>query len=208
MHFGLSSKLGVAGNNIEMNGRNIWDLETARDTLVNACNKKNNIEPVLVIQSLVHLERSLMKRNNSNTSDFLDRKVNLSSLNGAWRLVFTTGTTDLRKRFGSINYFPVKAIQTFDTEKLLISNGIYFGETSIVRFFGTFSWSSKLNKMEFDFNSMRLFGFLINLPIQKEPKKKAGGRVAPFFKWIYVDDQIAAARGGGGGLAVWKRETQ
>lgn len=27
----------------------------------------------------------------------------------------------------------------------------------------------------------------------------------PFFSWIYVDDSIAVARGGGGGLAIWAR---
>ena len=27
----------------------------------------------------------------------------------------------------------------------------------------------------------------------------------PFFNWIDADDEIATARGGGGGLALWKR---
>ena len=28
----------------------------------------------------------------------------------------------------------------------------------------------------------------------------------PFFNWISADEQIATARGGGGGLALWKRD--
>jgi hypothetical protein len=27
----------------------------------------------------------------------------------------------------------------------------------------------------------------------------------PFFNWISADDKIATARGGGGGLALWKK---
>ena len=27
-----------------------------------------------------------------------------------------------------------------------------------------------------------------------------------FFNWISADDEVATARGGGGGLALWKRE--
>jgi hypothetical protein len=28
----------------------------------------------------------------------------------------------------------------------------------------------------------------------------------PFFNWISADERIATARGGGGGLALWKRD--
>ena len=34
--------------------------------------------------------------------------------------------------------------------------------------------------------------------IEKQGKK-------PFFNWISADDSIATARGGGGGLALWRR---
>jgi hypothetical protein len=33
--------------------------------------------------------------------------------------------------------------------------------------------------------------------------EKQGKRA--FFNWITADDRIATARGGGGGLALWKR---
>jgi len=32
-----------------------------------------------------------------------------------------------------------------------------------------------------------------------EQKKK------PFFNWVSADEKVATARGGGGGLALWKR---
>jgi len=35
-------------------------------------------------------------------------------------------------------------------------------------------------------------------------KNSQEGRKA-FFNWISADDNIATARGGGGGLALWKR---
>ena len=28
----------------------------------------------------------------------------------------------------------------------------------------------------------------------------------PFFNWISADENVATARGGGGGLALWKRD--
>lgn len=30
----------------------------------------------------------------------------------------------------------------------------------------------------------------------------------PFFNWIFADEDIAIARGGGGGLALWRRDLQ
>ena len=30
----------------------------------------------------------------------------------------------------------------------------------------------------------------------------------PFFNWVSADEEIATARGGGGGLALWKRDLE
>ena len=73
--------------------------------------------------------------------------------------------------------------------------------------------------MEFDFNELLILN-LINLNLGKGEAAKIGassglgsesnvenakrGRQA-FFNWISADENIATARGGGGGLALWKR---
>jgi hypothetical protein len=35
--------------------------------------------------------------------------------------------------------------------------------------------------------------------------KGAPAKANPFFKWVYADGALAAARGRSGGLALWKR---
>ena len=35
--------------------------------------------------------------------------------------------------------------------------------------------------------------------------KMIADKKKPFFNWISADDKIATARGGGGGLALWKK---
>ena len=36
----------------------------------------------------------------------------------------------------------------------------------------------------------------------------SGGNGSPMFLWISANEEIATARGGGGGLALWKRDTE
>lgn len=133
--------------------------------------------------------------------------------------MFTTGTVDTQKKTGRINYFPLKAVQSFNTDTMAISNAIYLGNFPLIQFFGEFEWLTKQRKLEFDFDQIGLLGLKIDLPkggaakigsstglgsennvemIEKQGKK-------PFFNWISADSDIATARGGGGGLALWKR---
>jgi hypothetical protein len=143
----------------------------------------------------------------------------LEKLNGSWRLVFTTGTVDTQKKIGKVNYFPLKAVQSFDTTSMDISNGIYAGNVELLKFFGDFEWKDAARKLEFDFDEISVLGFRFKLPkggaaqlgkqtglgaAENVEREKKG--VKPFFNWISADDDIATARGGGGGLALWKRD--
>merc|ERR1712083_1094801 len=135
----------------------------------------------------------------------------LSALDGAWRLVFTTGTVDTQKRVGAINYFPIKAVQSFNCRDRSISNGIYVGDFALLKFFGDFDWDEKRRRLSFDFDSIAFLGFRFNLPRGGAAKigastglgaeknvqlaKQQGKRA--FFNWISADESIATARGGG-----------
>eukprot|EP01035_Chromulina_nebulosa_P025527 gene25527-33321_t len=103
-------------------------------------------------------------------------------LDGSWRLVFTTGD------------YPV------------------------LKFYGKHQWFDKPRKLEFDFDVIQVFGFKINLPKggaatigsttglgSEENIKLINKNRKPFFNWISASDDYATARGGGGGLALWKR---
>ena len=130
-----------------------------------------------------------------------------------------TGTAKSQERLGArINYFPFKAIQAFDTNTWAISNAIYIGEFPVIQFFGDFDFNLKSRKLEFDFDTISIFGFKINLGKGQAAQIGASSGLGSdsnvvnakrdrkaFFNWIAADESIATARGGGGGLALWKR---
>lgn len=99
-----------------------------------------------------------------------------------------------------------------------ISNGIYIGDWNVLQFFGDFDFDLKKRKLEFDFDTISIFG--LKIPLQQGQAAQIGassglgseGNVQlakkdrqAFFNWISADETIATARGGGGGLALWKR---
>ena len=187
------------------------EIDTIKELLIKASNKEVD-DTDSIVDGLLKLEKLMRKKNTYD--DNKTSQDTLNNLNGAWRLIFTTGTVNTQKKLGGrINYFPLKAVQTFDTETYKISNGIYLGEFAILKFFGTFTWNLKARKLEFDFDEISLLGLLIGLP--KGGAQKIGSSTGlgspnpkPFFNWISADESIggvATARGGGGGLALWRK---
>eukprot|EP00976_Prorocentrum_cordatum_P081747 1184535-Prorocentrum_minimum.AAC.3 len=100
-------------------------IASARDVLVSAAATKASDGDV-VVDALLTLEKSM--RAKAKQDPEVSKKT-LAQLNGAWRLVFTTGTIDTQKKFGRrINYFPVKAVQCFNTSNMRLTNGIFIGK--------------------------------------------------------------------------------
>jgi PAP_fibrillin len=175
-------------------------------------------DPGQVVAALESLEK-LMRLKVKTEGESASQQV-LSNLDGHWRLIFTTGTAKTQEKFGrKINYFPLKAVQSFDTQSMTISNGIYAGDLSLIKFFGNFDFDLKKKKLEFDFSLITLLGFL-NIPLKQGEAAQLGAKSGlgsssnvenakrdkqAFFNWISADDTIATARGGGGGLALWQR---
>ena len=108
------------------------DINTADSILRRAAVDKST-SPDEVIAQLLSLEK-LMRLKNKLDGGATSRDT-IRNLNGAWRLVFTTGTIDTQKKIGKINYFPIKAVQTFNTatDPYTISNGIYVGKFPLLR---------------------------------------------------------------------------
>lgn len=161
-----------------------------------------------------------------------DRRVNGSELNGKWRLVYTSGTKKVaanlnRAGFGG-SYFPIPAVQSFDVSNGRIRNGIYLGP---IKFFfdGPFVWREKLSMLEFTFTKVSLGlgplgpwsvdiddGKWDAVKMAEQTASEGQGKVErgkgskpganPFFKFVHTDDECIAARGRGGGLALWARE--
>jgi len=192
------------------------EIESAKTVLLSAAETRKE-ESDKVVDSLLRLEKACRERARQDPSS---SEALMEKLDGSWRLCYTTGTVDAQKRTGRVNYFPLKAVQSFDFSSKTIENGIYLFDTPALRFKGFFDFDTKNRKLEFDFDTLSLFGFDINLG------KKGAANIGkstglgsksnadlldkgkkPFFMWIDADDAIATARGGGGGLALWKRET-
>ena len=201
-------------------------IQNAKEILYRAAETKAE-DSDSVVGALLDLEK-LMRQKNKGNEDGMDSTLEALSGNGggSWRLIFTTGTINTQERTGRINYFPIKATQSFNKgeDPWLIENGLYIGDFPVVKFKGDFDWmaSSKsgVTKLNFDFTSIKLFN---TFDIQLKPGEAANlgaksglgsdGNVdlvekqgkRPFFNWISADDNIATARGGGGGLALWQR---
>ena len=144
-------------------------------------------------------------------------------LTGSWRLIFTTGTVETQTKLGNkkINYFPIKAIQTFNTTTHVITNAIYIGDFVVLQFCGTYTFDVRKCQVQFDFDTLQLFQNFITIPLSRGQAAEFGASTglgsesnvinvqtknkSAFFNWISADDNIATARGGGGGLALWKR---
>jgi len=194
-------------------------IESSTSMLQKAAMTKKE-DPDQVIEALLNLEK--LQRKLNKLDDGATSRETLQKLNGSWRLIFTTGTADTQKKLGrKVNYFPIKAVQSFNTTDFSIENGVYLGDFSLIKFGGDFEWIEKPRRLEFDFDRISLLGLpAFNLPkggaaeIGKSTglgaernveMVKAGAK--PFFNWISANDEIATARGGGGGLALWKRVT-
>ena len=56
-----------------------------------------------------------------------------------------------KKIKGSINYFPLTAVQCFDTSTMRITNSIMVGNFALVKFFGPFSFNPKAPKVDLQY---------------------------------------------------------
>ena len=165
--------------------------------------KDRNVSPKEVFNALRALEKAKLQ------SPEWPKIVGGSSSPGRrWRLVFTTGTSKVREALkgtgeGGGNYFPITAAQRWDASKGEIENGIFLGLIAALLFSGPYEYSGK--KLSFDFDTLKLrigplkFEFKLKEKIvnyKADPKD-------PFFIIFYVDEDIIAARGRGGGIAFW-----
>ena len=148
----------------------------------------------------------------------------LSNLAGSWNLRFITGTKKTRQKAGIIlgtgKYIPklIKIQITYKTESSTANIGqvinfvkLAFCELSLT---GPIRFLPQTRILAFDFTYLKISvwgltlyqGYIQNgverekLFAEKELKYQA------FFKYFLIKDNFIAARGKGGGLALWTRE--
>ena len=168
-----------------------------------------------VVNALLKLEK-----NPKNEQD----SYCLSNLAGSWNLRFITGTKKTRQKAGIIlgtgKYIPklIKIQITYKTESSTANIGqvinfvkLAFCELSLT---GPIRFLPQKRILAFDFTYLKISVWGLNLYqgyiqngvereklfAEKELKDQA------FFKYFLIEDNFIAARGKGGGLALWTRE--
>jgi len=147
------------------------------------------------------------------------------SLLGKWQLCFATGTKKARQRGGIILgkglYVPkfvavqisFSATLDQDSTKGEIGNQVQLGPV-LFQLTGPAQYLGKKNLLAFDFNYLlfSLFGRMVyNKQIRSGQTQaedfydKSIGKL-PFFAFFLVTEDFIAARGRGGGLALWIRQ--
>lgn len=176
---------------------------------------KNCPSPATVVEALLQAERAA-KQNRLLYSP--------EDLIGQWQLRFSTGTRKLRQggialgkgfympRFmqAQIGFEPAPDIPTPDI--LRISNQLKLG-TLCFQLQGPARYLNKKNLLAFDFTQMQLglFGQTIyhgnfrGGQAQADQFAQQPISKLPFFSFFLINKNFIAARGRGGGLAIWTR---
>ncbi|MBE9141413.1 hypothetical protein IQ254_30190 [Nodosilinea sp. LEGE 07088] len=147
------------------------------------------------------------------------RRFSPEALLGTWRLRFSAPKKPAYKSgqpTGSGFYMPGIAVATLSfsrdrdaADQLTIQNQLRVGPLKL-RFTGPAKFLSKKNLLAFDFVRLQLLVgslTLINLPLrgktaQDDFATTAVGKL-PFFAFFAAAEDYIAARGRGGGLALW-----
>lgn len=149
---------------------------------------------------------------------------------GDWRLCFATGTRKRRRRGGialgkgfyvpklaiaKISFHPLPTVEasTAATVNLgTISNQARVGSLAMT-FSGPCRYEGKKNLLAFDFTELEFSAFGRSLYRgqiggKEQAQSLAERRIAklPFFAFFCITDDFIAARGRGGGLALWVRD--
>ena len=172
--------------------------------------------PASVVKALVQAEKEAKKAK---------KKSSLEELIGCWHLRFITGTKKTRKKAGIIlgagKYIPkfigIEIMYNRNNQQNDCSGEV---KNSVKLAFLTLSLTGPVkfiptkNILAFDFTKIAIavFGFqLYDGYLQGGKAKEAEFEQTPiskqaFFSYFLVESKIIAARGRGGGLALWSRK--
>jgi hypothetical protein len=187
-------------------------------TLVQAGKDSDRPSATVVVNALLQAEKTAKQQRLT---------YNFDSLVGKWRLCFATGTRKARQRGGIIlgkgfywpKFTPTYISFTVKTPidetpvKAEISNQVQLGSV-LLKLTGPAKYLGKKNLLAFDFTHIQISFFgrnIYNKPIRnskaqtKDFDNQPIGKL-PFFAFFLITENLIAARGRGGGLALWIRE--
>ncbi len=179
--------------------------------------QKNRPTPRVLIDALLQAEKAAKQQRQSYP---------LEPLLGHWRLCFTTpGKVHLREGRASDRgfyapqfapaqiSFSVPIPPTEQQSSIEIGNQVQLGPLQF-RLTGPARYPGRKNLLAFDFTQMRLslFGRTVyqgafRRGTQAEDFYNQPSSKLPFFAFFLITENFIAARGRGGGLALWVRES-
>jgi len=166
-----------------------------------------------VVANLLELEKSCRTRNTPNFTDLL----------GTWDLRFITGTKKTRKKAGVIlgagKYITklVKIQITYRSEQPQSNIGQVVNSVKLagleLSLTGPIEFMPQKRILAFDFTYLRiaiaslsLYSGYVKNGLQRETEfSEQKLKEKAFFKYFLIKDDVIAARGKGGGLALWCR---
>ena len=173
-------------------------------------------DPTRIVAALLKLEKDAKKKQiNPGYTDLI----------GCWNLRFITGTKKTRKKAGVIlgagKYIPrfISIKITYEGDRQLTNNaGRVKNSVKLASIELSLTGPTKLldrkSIMAFDFTTIKIVAFGLKLYdgyIRNGEAREASFfqqtiKEQAFFNYFYVSENLIAARGRGGGLALWDRE--
>lgn len=193
---------------------NILVLEEAAHAFLSQ--STDQLTPNTIVDALLNEEKAAKKNKNS---------VTLKQLEGSWRLFFITGTKKTRDRAGIIlgsgKYLPkwvkiyLSYSQNQDNEIGTVGNSVSLGTLKLL-LNGPMKILPNKNLVVFDFTRLtiqvlgqKIFsGYVRGGQKNEDNFAQASIQKQAFFSYFAISDKIIAARGKGGGLAIWVKEEQ
>ncbi len=166
-----------------------------------------------------HLTAALLQLERTAKRD--KHRISVHALLGTWRLCFSAGKKakfQSGEPVGSGFYVPKLAIASItfarndeSEHSLTVKNELQVGPLT-VRFTGPARYPDKKNLLVFDFTHLQIRCFGIKVysgKVGKRDKQSFADTAIsklPFFAFFAATDDYIAARGRGGGLAIWINE--
>jgi hypothetical protein len=162
-----------------------------------------------VVAALLATEKELKKTK---------QEIPFAAILGTWRFCFASGAKKTKQglRLGQGYYVPsfVRATISFAAETSAtgtVTNQLLIGPLGI-RFSGPCRYPGKMNILSFDFTYLEM---LVGSKVLYSRSIRSGGAAEfmakstgklPFFVFLWASPTEIAARGKGGGLAIWVKE--
>jgi len=190
-------------------------LDTLKKAAKTEAKKSNQPDASSVIKALLDAEKTAKKE---KVVYSFDRLI------GTWNLSFVSGIKKVREKsvvvLGSGKYIPkligINILYIQDQEQSIntgrVRNSVELGFLNLY-LTGPIKFIEPKNILAFDFTQMAIsiFGFKIYQGYIREGKARENdfyqGKLSEqaFFSYFLIEDNLIAARGKGGGLALWCR---